>query len=157
MVTAEWLRKTELFRGLEASQLDRILSYASVESFPERTTIFRRGEEAHRFFILVEGAVALAAKTGEKNDFMTSKIEKEGTVFGMPSILEPFHYNVTGTCLQASKVLVIEAGPLRKQMEEDPKMGMEIMKSLASIYFHRLNEMRDGISKLLHLFKSRSS
>ena len=48
---------------------------------------------------------------------------------------------------------MIEADPIRKQMEEDPKMGMEIMKKLASIYFNRLNEMREGVSKFLKGFK----
>ena len=38
-------------------------------------------------------------------------------------------------------------------MEEDLKMGMEVMKKLASIYFNRLNEMREGVSKLLKSFK----
>ena len=32
---------------------------------------------------------------------MTSKIEKEGAVFGIPSLIEPFRYNVTATCLKA--------------------------------------------------------
>jgi len=38
-------------------------------------------------------------------------------------------------------------------MEKDLKMGMEIMKKLASIYFNRLNEMRFGVANLLKIFK----
>ena len=90
--------------------------------------------------------VDLSVKTGEKIDFLTSKIEKEGAVFGMPSLMEPFRYNVTAICLKPSKLLVIEAGRVKREMEKDPKMGMEIMKKLASIYFNRLNEMRAGVS-----------
>ena len=48
---------------------------------------------------------------------MTSKIEKEGAIFGMPSLIEPFRYNVTATCLKPSKVLMIEADHLRKNGE----------------------------------------
>jgi hypothetical protein len=47
----------------------------------------------------------------------------------------------------------MEADHIKKKMEEDPKMGMEIMKKLASIYFSRLNEMRSGVSNLLKIFK----
>ncbi len=156
MVTTEWLKKSELFSGLDPSQLENVLSCSSTESFPERATIFRQGEEAHRLYILVEGAVDLTVKTGEKYDFMTSRVEKEGAVFGIPSLLEPFHYNVTATCLKPSQVLVIPAEPIRRQMEDDPRMGMNIMKSLASIYFHRLNKMREGVSKLLQGLKLRT-
>jgi CRP-like cAMP-binding protein len=153
MVSAEWLKRAELFEALEESQLNALLLQASVESFPEGKPIFNQGDKAVHLYVLVEGAVDLTIKTGEKIDFMTSKIEKEGAVFGMPSLIEPFRYNVTAICLKPSEVLVLDADQIRKRMEEDPKMGMEIMKKLASIYFSRLNEMRSGVSNLLKIFK----
>jgi CRP-like cAMP-binding protein len=153
MVSAEWLKKTELFGTLSESQLNLLLSHSSVESFPEGKTIFRQGDEANHLYILVEGMVDLSVKTGEKFDFLTSKVEKEGAAFGIPSLIEPFRYNVTATCLKPSKVLVINAGRVKMDMEKDPRMGMEIMKKLASIYFYRLTEIRLGVSNLLKVFK----
>jgi CRP/FNR family transcriptional regulator, cyclic AMP receptor protein len=153
MVSAEWLKKTELFGTLSESQLNLLLSHSSVESFPEGKTIFRQGDEVNHLYILVEGMVDLSVKTGEKFDFLTSKVEKEGAAFGIPSLIEPFRYNVTATCLKPSKVLVINAGRVKMDMEKDPRMGMEIMKKLASIYFYRLTEIRLGVSNLLKVFK----
>ena len=155
MVTTEWLKKTELLGGLEESQLSIILSRSSVQSFPEGKTIFHQGEKAYRLYVLIEGAIVLTVKTGEKMEVMTSTIDKEGSVFGMPSLLEPFLYNVTAMCLKPSSVLMIEADHIRKYMEVDAKMGMEIMRKLASIYFKRLNEVREGVSKLVKTFKSK--
>jgi len=157
MVSAEWLRKTELFGTLSESQLNTLLSHSSVESFPDGKTIFRQGDEANHLYILIEGVVDLSVKTGEKVDFLTSKIEKEGAAFGIPSLIEPFRYNVTATCLKLSKLLVINAVRVRMEMESDPKMGMEIMRRLVSIYFNRLNEMRLGVSNLLKVFKFKTS
>ena len=153
MVSPEWLKKTELFESLKESQLNVLLSHSSVESFPEKKTIFQEGEEASRLYILIEGAVDLTLKGQEQIDFMASKIEKEGAVFGTASLMEPFRYNVTATCLKPVKILMIEADHLKKKMEEDPMMGMEIMKTLASIYFNRLNDLRSGVSKLFKIFK----
>jgi CRP-like cAMP-binding protein len=155
MVSTEWLKKAELFGNLKEFHLDALLSKSSVESFTEGKTIFRQGGEAIRLYALIEGAIDLTVKTQEQIDFMTSKIEKEGAVFGTPSLMEPFRYNVTATCLKPTKVLVIEAGELKKMMEDDPKMGMEIMRKLASIYFNRLNELRSGVSNLLKVFKTK--
>jgi CRP-like cAMP-binding protein len=157
MVSAEWLKKTELFGNLKESQLHALLSRSSVETFPEGKTIFRQGEDANHLYILIEGMVDLSVKTGEKFDFLTSKVEKEGADFGIPSLIEPFRYNVTATCLKPSKLFVINAGGVRMDMEKDPEMGMEIMKKLASIYFNRLNEMRSGVSNLLKVFKFKTS
>jgi CRP-like cAMP-binding protein len=85
--------------------------------------------------------------------FMTSKIDREGAVFGTPALVEPYRYNVTATCLKASQVLVMEAHYLRLKMVQEPKMGLEITKKLASIYFNRLNELRSGLSKFLKAHK----
>src|SRR4030042_2633824 len=153
MVSPEWLKKTELFETLRESQLDALLSQSSVESFTEGKTILPQEEEATRLYVLIQGAIDLTVKAHEQVDFMTSKIEKEGAVFGTPSLVEPFRYNVTATCLMPTKVLLIEADHLKRMMEEDPKMGMEIMRKLASIYFNRLNELRLGVSNLVKFFK----
>lgn len=153
MVSAEWLKKAELFHTLKEAQLNVLLAHSTVKSLVEGETIFRQGEDAKSLYVLIEGAINLAVKTEEKIDLMTSRVEKEGSVFGMPSLIEPFRYNVTATCLRPSKVLIIEADRIRMDMNEDPGMGMEIMKRLASIYFNRLNEMRKGVSNFLKIFK----
>ena len=153
MVSPEWLKKAELFEGLDESQLNALLSHSLVESFPEGKTIFHQGEEANRLYVLIQGAVDLTVKAQEQIEFMTSKIEKEGAVFGTASLMEPFRYNVSATCLKPSKVLMMKADFIQKKMEEDPKMGMEMMKKLASIYFNRLNDLRSGVSHLLKVFK----
>jgi len=153
MVSAEWLKKTELFETLEEPQLNALLAHSTAKSFSEGETIFRQGDDAKRLYILIEGTINLAVKTEEKIDLMTSKVEKEGAVFGMPSLIEPFRYNVTATCLKPSKVLIIEADHIRMTIDKDPRMGMEIMRRLASIYFNRLNEMRTGVSNFLKMFK----
>lgn len=153
MVSVEWLRKAELFETLNESQLTALLSKSNVETFSEGVTVFRQGEEANRLYILIQGSVDLTVKAQEQIDFMTSKIEKEGAVFGTASLMEPYRYNVTAVCLKPSKVLVFDADHIKKKMEEDPKMGMEVMTKLASIYFNRLNEMRSGVPNLLRIFK----
>ena len=157
MVSADWLKKTELFENLNEFHLNAISSRSSVESFNEGKTIFHQGEKASRLYALIEGAVDLTVKGQEQINFMTSKIEKEGAVFGTASLMEPFHYNVTATCLTPTKVLFIEADHLKKMIEEDPKMGMEIMKKLASIYFNRLNDLRSGVSNLFKIFKAKTT
>jgi CRP-like cAMP-binding protein len=156
MVTAEWLKKTELFGGLDETRLSLLLSRSVVRSFTEGETIFHYGGEATHLYVLIKGGVDLIVKSQEKIDFMTSKIEKEGAVFGTASLMEPYRYNVSAHCLKSSEVLVFDAQSVRKIMEEDPRIGMEMMKRLASVYFHRLNELRAGVSNLLKMIKPKT-
>jgi len=157
MVSTDWLKKTELFGTLGESQLSVLLSFSSVESFPGGKTIFLQGDQATHLYLLIEGSVDLSFKTGERIDFLTSKVEKEGSAFGVPSLIEPYLYNVTATCLSPTKVFVIDAVRVRMEMEKDPRMGMEILKKLVSIYFNRLNEMRLGVSNFLKVFRLKTS
>jgi len=152
MVSADWLKRAELFETLKESQLNALLSHSVVESYPEGKTIFKQEGEATRLYILVEGSVDLTVKAEKQIDFMTSKIEKEGAVFGTGSLMEPYRYNVSAICVKPSTVLIMEADYLRRKMEEDPGMGLEMMKKLASIYFNRLNDMREGVSNLIKFF-----
>jgi CRP/FNR family transcriptional regulator, cyclic AMP receptor protein len=153
MVSAEWLKKTELFEALDESQLKVVLSHSTEKSFSQGETIFRQGEAANHLYILIQGEVDLTVKAEEEIDFMTSKIEKGGAVFGTPSLMEPFRYNVTAKCLKPTTLFVIEADYIKKEMENDPKMGIGMMKKLASIYFNRLNELRSGVSNLIKSLK----
>jgi len=153
MVSAEWLKKAELFGVLNNAQLNTLLSQSHVEDCSEGKIIFHQGEEAVHLYVLIQGSVELMVTAEQRVDLMTSKIEKEGAVFGSPSLMEPFRYNVSAICLKPSKVLVLDAHHIRKKMDEDPGMGMEIMRKLASIYFNRLNDLRSGVSNLLKVFK----
>jgi CRP-like cAMP-binding protein len=156
MISANWLKKTELFEGLDESQLNDLLAYSTVESFPEGRIVFHQEAEATHLYILIQGVVDLSVKAQEEIGFLTSQIQKEGAIFGIPSLIEPFRYNVTAKCILPSKVLSIESHYLRKKMEEDPKMGMQMMKKLTLIYYNRLNELRKGIVNFFKVFNVRT-
>jgi CRP-like cAMP-binding protein len=151
MVSAEWLKKAELFGVLNNSQLNTLLSESHVEDCPEGKIIFHQGEEALHLYVLIQGSVELMVKAEEKLDFMTSRVEKEGAVFGSPSLVEPSRYNVSAICRKPSKVLVLDAKHIRVKMEE-VQMD-EVMKKLASIYFKRLTDLRAGVSNLMKTVK----
>jgi CRP-like cAMP-binding protein len=149
MLDTSCLKRSELFDVLDEPHLNVILSHATLESFPKGRVIFRQGDEATHLYLLMDGAVDLSVRGADQGEFMASQVQKEGTAFGIPSLIEPFRYNVTATCLMPTKVLQIQAEELKRNMEEDPRMGLEIMKKLAFIYFTRLNDLRMGVSKLL--------
>ena len=152
MVSAEWLKKAELFEAFDELRLTALLSHSRVESCSERRIIFQEGEEASHLYVLIEGAIDFSVKAKEKVAVMASQVCREGSIFGIPSLLEPYRYNVTAICSVPSKILRIEANYLRARMEEQPRLGMKIMKKLALIYFNRLNELRAGVVDFLETF-----
>ncbi len=153
MVSANWLKQTELFKELDETQLNDLLEHSTMESFPEGKIIFHQEAEATHLYILIQGAIDLSVKAQEEIGFLTSQIREEGRIFGIPSLIEPFRYNVTARCILPSKVLSIESHYLRQKMEGDPKMGMRMMKTLLFLYYNRLNELRKGIVAFFNIFR----
>lgn len=149
MVTAEWLKKAELFQSLNEFQLADLLSHSAEITCAGGQTIFNQGDPAEFLYVLIQGTVELSVKAEEKIALMTSRVEKEGMIFGIPSLLEPFRHNVSAKCLTPSSVLRFEASYITRKIDEDPKLGVEIMKKLASLYFNRLNELRTGVTNFI--------
>jgi len=132
MVSTEWLKRTELFGGLDETRLSNLLSDAVIKSCSAGETIFRQGDKANGLYILIKGVVDLTVKTQEKTDLMTSKIEKEGAVFGTASLMEPFRYNVSAVCLNSSEVLVLDANLIRRDGDHE-KVGFHLFHPSQSV------------------------
>jgi CRP/FNR family transcriptional regulator, cyclic AMP receptor protein len=152
MVSADLLKKVELFEALDEFRLSVILSHSRVESCPEGRIIFREGEDATYLYVLIEGAIDFSVRAQKKVAVMSSQVTREGSIFGIPSLLEPYRYNVTAICSVPSRILRVEADYLRTRMDEEPRLGMKIMKKLALIYFNRLNELRAGVVDFFETF-----
>jgi CRP-like cAMP-binding protein len=147
------LKETELFRDLTEKQLESIARSAQEKVYDPEENIFVHGEEAKNLYVLLDGTVDLKLKAFEDIDLMTSKLTEKGDVFGTGSLMMPALYNVTAKCLENTRVLAIDAYALRGLIDEDPKLGREIMRRLAQLFFSRLNETRQGITNLFKVFR----
>lgn len=153
MTQAHILKEVELFRDLTETQLEKISRNAQEKVYDSEEIIFLHGDEAKALFVLLEGTVDLKIKAFEDIDLMTSKLTRKGDVFGTASLMMPQLYNVTARCLENTRVLAIDAYALRGLVDDDPKLGLEIMRRLAQLYFGRLNETREGITNLFQVFR----
>jgi CRP-like cAMP-binding protein len=103
-----------LFQGITEMTRQRILESAREESYAQRDFIFRQGESASHFFILI-------------NDLI-----------GWSSLVENGTYTASAECLGPVKVLRIEKQRLDEILLQDPISGMTFFKNLAAIIGRRL-------------------
>lgn len=147
------LKEVELFRDLTEKQMERIVLNAQERVYDSEENIFLHGEQAENLYVLLEGAVDLKIKAFEDIDLMTSKLTRKGDVFGTASLMMPRLHNVTAKSLEKTRVLAIDAYALKGLIDEDSKLGLEIMRQLAQLFFGRLNETRQGITNLFKVFR----
>lgn len=142
-----YLQQADLLRGMERNFVKEFLDIAIKESHEEGDFIFRCGEKAGRFFILVKGHVRLSI--GD-NGHVVHVVDHTGEAFGWSSLVGRSSYSASAECVVPTKVLSIENENLKKVLEKHPYSGLIFFKRLSKILGDRLlqgYETMPGISQ----------
>jgi CRP-like cAMP-binding protein len=135
METAQ-LESHEVFQFLRPEQVDLLSSSAEEVSFEDGDTVFRRGEPADDFFIVLEGQVALRLLRPDGVSVLIDEVT-EGAIFGSCVCFQIDTYMLTAQCTEKSKILKIKAPTLKKLMDDDLVMGYAIQTMISRVYFKR--------------------
>ena len=123
----------ELFRGLEASILEKLAALARRESYAPGALLYRPGDPADDLFVLDSGRVEFLIGRGERTapgGFML----KKGEVFGWAALLDGYPARIASArCLEASTLLRINGRAALRLLEGDPQAGFVVMRRLAAL------------------------
>lgn len=135
-------------KGFTRQQLELMSNNAMEVEFPAGTIIFNEGLPANRFYVILKGEVALESKGGKKNGKakLIQKI-KAGDVLGWSWLFPPYQWNFDARAEKPTKAIIFFATSLRKQCENDPKYGYELMKRVSRVVIKRLQSTRFQLLK----------
>lgn len=146
MTAQQLLRKCEVFSALTNAQLEKIASLALEKEYEAGTTIFKGGDKAAELLLIQEGKIALQMilpkARAQMNRKVTIDIVTRDDVVGWSVMVEPYVYTFTAVCLQDVKALSISGIKLRWLLQDDPKIGYNVLKGLIKVVALRLNETR---------------
>jgi CRP-like cAMP-binding protein len=108
-----FLRACPICGGLPDEHLDALLQLATCERYRAGDILFRRGDVADRFFVLVEGHVALYLGTIDDPANLAT-IVGPGQTFAEAAICDQTVHPATAEALGPVTVLAIPGGELRK-------------------------------------------
>jgi len=124
-----------ILQGISELTRQRILESAREESYAQRDFIFRQGEPARHFYLLVEGRVRLSLGHEQLLAYVASE---PGDLLGWSSLVEYGTYSASAECLVPVKVLKIEKRRLDEILQQDPASGMAVYKNLSAVIGRRL-------------------
>jgi CRP-like cAMP-binding protein len=140
----------ELFQFLRPDQVRAISEAAEEVSLQAGDTVFRRGDPADYFFIVLEGQVALRLPPKKGMSVLIDEVGR-GAVFGSCICFQIDSYTLTALCTEDSRLIKIRADSLKKLMDEDPVMGYAVQTLISRIYFKRY---LDTMQKLQAIFRT---
>jgi CRP/FNR family transcriptional regulator, cyclic AMP receptor protein len=147
------LAEHELFAGLDPSTVALLAGCASNVVFGVDERIFVEGGPADRFFIVRHGRVALEV-TAPGSGRMIIETLGDGAVLGWSWIVAPYQWRFDAVAQETTRAFAFNVGCLRTKMDEDPRVGYQLMSRFLPIIVDRLQATR---LRLLDLYGSASS
>lgn len=127
----QYLKVSEFFSQLTPADISALTATAVAKSFEKNQTIFRRGDLAGTFFLLIEGWVKISRNTGEGEEAVLG-ILRQGETFGDAALFEGAAYPYDALAAEQTRLLCISAQVLRRQAQENPAVIFRIMESMSA-------------------------
>ncbi len=129
------LSETEFFKGIDSEVMKKITAISQEESHPKDEILFKKDEDAKYLFILKEGSVNLVIQNGGT---LATPLTESGEVFGWTCMVENGRYMTSGICAKDSRIIRIDRDKLNEIFDQNPHMGLIIIKRLGAVFSKRL-------------------
>jgi nitrogen-specific signal transduction histidine kinase len=151
----EALAQFDLFAELPSENLAEISHLAQEETFPDGVVLFSEDAPAEKLYLVLSGKVSLEkrvqlGRTGTPRNAVIS-IVGPGHTLGWSSLVHPYEYTSSGTCLGKVKLLTIPGENLRQWMAQNPSIGFTICHRVASIVRERMTNATSSLTYFLSI------
>lgn len=120
----------------------RALAECAMEArFAAGERIFRQGDPANRFYLILTGRVALETTAGSGAAVPVQDLGP-GDVLGWSWLFPPYTWNFDARALEPTEAIFFYGTRLREQCEEDHSLGYELIRRVASVVVERLQATR---------------
>ena len=130
-----YLKQKDIFWEMSKDFVKEIMDIAVTEAHKEGEWLFREGDPANAFYILLKGRIKLSlGETG----LIVYIVNNAGEAFGWSSLIGRESYSATAECMAESKLLRWDKDKLQQVLKKDPANSLLLYKRLAERLGNRL-------------------
>ncbi|MFI5799128.1 cyclic nucleotide-binding domain-containing protein [Streptomyces sp. NPDC051677] len=134
-------KATKLLTALPLPQRQRLMELAREVSFPEDARIFEADGTADRFWVIRSGAVSLVQQVTSLRRVTVASLGA-GDMLGWSWLFPPYRWDFGAEAFSPVRAYEFEAQPVLRLCEEDPALGLSLVRIVAEILAHRLEMTR---------------
>lgn len=138
--TLDW-PNLPLFSGLSRNYIDLLARTATEQRFEPRELIFHEGDQADKFYLIVEGNVAVEIFVNERGR-VTIQTLRRNEILGWSWLVEPYQWHFDAQAKVSTQAIEFDAELIRNSFERHPEFGYTMMTRFAAIIVRRLEEAR---------------
>lgn len=137
----QYLSSLDLFNGLSAEAISFLAQNAKSVNVGAEQTVFRNGEPARRFYLVIKGRVTveIPALYGPTLNIQTLGA---GEILGWSWLIPPYQWSFHAKAEEDSEILEFDGENLLARCEKDPAFGYELIKRFAALMSERLDAAR---------------
>ena len=139
--------KHNLLDELKPHHIDELLKKAEEVEFTPGQIVFREGEPANRFYLIQSGKVVVESQTRSGAPIHIETLGA-GDVLGWSWLFPSFAWHFQARSLETTRAIACDGAHLLVHSEEDHDFGYELMKRVAQVVIHRLQETRKQIARI---------
>jgi CRP-like cAMP-binding protein len=150
------LQSIELFQGLSREDLDKLLKICQEESFNPDEIIFREGDMAEKFYLILQGHVEVWKNYGMPSQDILA-IRGPGDTFGEMALIDELPRSATLKSVEPTLCLVQSKEDFQKLLKENSSITLTLMKSVSAMvrqsnesFIHGLRQKNLKLEKAYH-------
>lgn len=137
------LSEVTLFKGLNEKELRKIYEKLERKEVESGRVVFEEGSPGAEMYIIEDGKIEVRLKRG---DLILVLAElKKGDFFGEFSLVSDAERSATCIATQNSTLLSLSKENFWKIVEENPKIGVTVLKNLAEEITDRIRETNKNL------------
>jgi CRP/FNR family transcriptional regulator, cyclic AMP receptor protein len=140
------IAQQQFFKGLNAQQLQLLTDSALEMQFKPGQTIFEEGSSANRFYLILEGKVALESELAD-HGVVPIQTLGPGDDLGWSWLFPPYALHLSARALEPTKTIFFYGARLREQCEQDHELGYQLMQRIAEVMIQRLHATQQCLMK----------
>ena len=137
----ETIAEHRIFKDLEPRYLALLAEVAMLKEFAADEVIFREGDPANRFYLILDGEVALESAQRDGPAVVLQTIGRDD-VLGWSWLFPPYYWHFDARTTVPTKAIFFYGTWLRENCERDHDFGYEMMKRMSAIIIERLQATR---------------
>jgi CRP/FNR family cyclic AMP-dependent transcriptional regulator len=151
MITPQQLARSPLFAGLTGDQLVLFTDLAEEITCSAGNMLFREGNEASHLYILLSGKVNVQVQpTALTAPLTIVSLSTFGQLVGWSGFMQPNYYTASALCQEDSTLLAFDGADFNRILEENPVLGLTIMRRIAEVISQRLRTIQGVVIKSLY-------
>lgn len=129
------------FADMEPELREALVCCAANERFVAGEHIFREGAQAHKFYLIREGQVAIEVEPPVRKPIILETLSA-GEVMGWSWLVPPHRAAFAARAQTGVRVLSFDGACLLKNMEANPTLGFAVLRRFLPVIAHRLAAAR---------------